>query len=255
MELRVIATGSKGNAYALVSSCGDVLLLECGVHLRDVLRAIDWKPGNVVGVLLTHEHGDHAGYVRDFLRSRLKVYASRGTIEAVCERSDVPRYERAMFTECRSGEEVSGISGGFRVIPFGVEHDAAEPLGYLVRHKECGTLLFATDTYFIRPRFGRLDNVMIECNYQDDILQENMDKGLLPYALLRRLEESHMSEENCKLFLSGCNLQQCRNIILIHTSRGNCDQERARGNIEADTGVKTTVAEAGLRLPLDATPF
>lgn len=255
MELRVIATGSKANAYALVSESGDMLFLECGVPLRDVLRAVGWQLGKVVGVLLTHEHGDHSAYVRDYLKARLRVYASQGTIEAVCERLDVPRYERAMLKECKRGVEVSGFSGGFRVIPFGVEHDAREPMGFLVRHEECGTLLFATDTYFIRPRFGRLDNVLIECNYQDDVLADNVSDGLIPYALLKRLEESHMSEANCRLFLSGCRLDGCRNIVLVHMSSGNCDPERARRSVELETGVRTVVARAGLNVPLDATPF
>lgn len=255
MELRVIATGSKGNAYALVSESGEMLLLECGVPLRDVLRAVGWQLGSVVGVLLTHEHGDHAAYVRDYLRARLRVYTGAGTIEAVCERWSVKRYERSMLVACQSGVEVSALRAGFRVIPFGVEHDAREPMGFLVRHEECGTLLFATDTYFIRPRFGRLDNVLIECNYQDDVLSENVSEGLIPFALLKRLEESHMSEENCRLFLSGCRLEGCRNIVLIHMSSGNCDPERARKSVELETGVRTVVARAGLRVPLDATPF
>lgn len=253
MELRVIATGSKGNAYALVSTRGEVLLIECGVPLRLVLGAIDWRPGNVVGTLLSHEHGDHAGYVRDYLRARLRVYASRGTIAAV--REGLTRYEAEMLEECRSGEEVRGLEGGYRVIPFRVEHDAAEPLGYLVRHRECGTLLFATDTYYIKSRFGALQNVMIECNYQDNILASNAERGLVPYALLKRLEESHLSEANCRLFLRGCRLEGCRNIVLIHASASNCDTEQARRDIEAETGVRTVVAEAGLRVSLDAVPF
>lgn len=54
--VRTINTGSSGNGYALISG-EDVLLLECGVPAKEMLKAIDYRTSKVVGCLLSHEHG------------------------------------------------------------------------------------------------------------------------------------------------------------------------------------------------------
>jgi len=51
--LSIIATGSGGNAYMW----GDILI-EAGVHIRDILRGADYR--SPIACLITHEHGDHS---------------------------------------------------------------------------------------------------------------------------------------------------------------------------------------------------
>lgn len=58
MSMRVISTGStKGNCYALQSSTGEIVLLDCGCKYKKILRGIGYQINNVSGVLLSHEHG------------------------------------------------------------------------------------------------------------------------------------------------------------------------------------------------------
>ncbi len=58
MFMRVISTGStKGNCYALQSSTGEIVILDCGCNYKKILRGIDYQIRNVAGVLLSHEHG------------------------------------------------------------------------------------------------------------------------------------------------------------------------------------------------------
>ena len=60
MFMRVISTGStKGNCYALQSSTGEIVLLDCGCNYKKILRGIDYQISNVEAVLLSHGHGDH----------------------------------------------------------------------------------------------------------------------------------------------------------------------------------------------------
>ena len=56
MLIKVIGSGSSGNGYALISE-GDILLLECRVPAKEMLKAIDYQTSRVVGCLLSHEHG------------------------------------------------------------------------------------------------------------------------------------------------------------------------------------------------------
>ena len=58
MELRVVASGSEGNAYVLQNE-GEALLLEAGVSFKKVLPALNYDVSKVQGVLISHEHGDH----------------------------------------------------------------------------------------------------------------------------------------------------------------------------------------------------
>ena len=91
--------------------------------------------------------------------------------------------------------------GTFVVLPFETEHDAEEPLGYLIYSTATEEkLLFATDTYYVRYRFLGLTHIMVECNYITDILYSNIETGRVPAALKDRLLQSHFSLENVKGF-------------------------------------------------------
>lgn len=58
MFMRVISTGSKaGNCYSLISDSGEILLLDFGCDSKKILRGIDYRISDVVGALLSHEHG------------------------------------------------------------------------------------------------------------------------------------------------------------------------------------------------------
>ena len=56
MLVRTIGSGSSGNGYALISG-EDILLLECGVPAKEMLKSIDYRTSRVSGCLLSHEHG------------------------------------------------------------------------------------------------------------------------------------------------------------------------------------------------------
>lgn len=56
MLMKCINSGSSGNGYALISD-NEILLIECGVTAKEMLRAIDYHTGKVAGCLISHEHG------------------------------------------------------------------------------------------------------------------------------------------------------------------------------------------------------
>ena len=58
MFMRVISTGSKaGNCYALISDGGEILLLDFGCDSKRILKEINYRISDVVGAVLSHEHG------------------------------------------------------------------------------------------------------------------------------------------------------------------------------------------------------
>lgn len=132
--------------------------------------------------------------------------------------------------------------GTWTILPFETEHDAAEPLGFLLANAAGDKLLYATDTYYVRYRFRGLSHIMVECNYSVDILRANVEAGIVPAELKNRLLRSHFSLENVKEFLKANDLSKVQEIWLIHLSDGNSDAERFKREIQELTGKPTYIA-------------
>lgn len=54
-KLKVVGSSSKGNSYIIETSNGS-LILELGCKWNEVLEMLDYKIGNVSGVLISHAH-------------------------------------------------------------------------------------------------------------------------------------------------------------------------------------------------------
>ena len=61
MKLNVLGSGSDGNTY-LVDCDGDVLILDCGISLKETKIALNFDLSKVVGCFISHNHADHAKY-------------------------------------------------------------------------------------------------------------------------------------------------------------------------------------------------
>lgn len=246
MELVVLGSSSQGNSYILQND-REALLLEAGVKFAEVKRALDYNITKVVGCLITHEHKDHAGHINEVLNATIPVFASAGTIKKTkIEGNRLPLV-------CEAGALL--VLGGFRIIPFGTMHDSAEPLGFFINHEETGNLLFATDTYYLPCTFAGLNNVLIECNYRLDLLNANIAAGRIPAVVRNRTIKSHLSYEHCLQALQANDLKAVNNIVLIHLSAGNSNAEEFRQGIKQATGKNIHIAQAGLTINFNKTPF
>lgn len=189
---------------------------------------------NVAACLVSHEHQDHAKAVADVLRAGVEVYTSPGTIKVL-------GLEHHRLRPVRAKETFK--VGTWTVRAFETQHDAQEPLGFLLKSNVTGErLLYATDTYYIRYRFPRLHYIMVECNYAADILEANVKRGSVPEVLKKRLLTSHFSLDNVKEFLKVNDLSQVREIWLLHLSDGNSDAERFKREVMKITGKPTYIA-------------
>lgn len=243
MTLRIIGSSSAGNAY-LLDGKNESLLIECGVPFGKVEKAVNFAFSKVKGVIVSHEHGDHAKGIGKCQERRIPVYASKGTLDAI-----------GVTGDCHVMEHHKMIRiGGFGVIPFKVVHDANEPFGFLINHAEMGTMVFATDTAYLPSKFAGLNHMMIECNYSTSILDENMKRGAILPMVRDRIVKSHMSLDTCLETLAANDLSQVRNIILIHLSDGNSNAAMFREIVERNTGIITTIAEPGVNVELNINP-
>lgn len=140
-------------------------------------------------------------------------------------------------------------------MPFKVKHDAAEPFGYLINHPETGTVLFATDTYYLEQTFMGLSNIMLECNYDINILDANIASGVVPEKLRNRTVKSHMSLETCIETLKANDLSGVNNILLIHLSANNSNASEFKKAVGEVTGKNVIIAAKGMNIEFNKEPF
>jgi len=232
MNIKVIASGSSGNAYK-VSDGKTALLLDAGIPLKALQRALNFRTRDLSGVLITHSHGDHSKAAKDLAKAGINIYTSKGTIDA-----------------CKlAGHRIKPVKalheltiGTFKVLPFDVQHDAPEPLGFLLHSTATGEkLLYFTDTYYIKYKFQGLTHIMGECNYSMEQVEKSIAAGYIPQELARRLIKSHMSLEHFLDLLKANDLSQVQQIYLLHMSSNNSNAERFKRAVQELTGTEVYV--------------
>lgn len=233
MKLTVLGSSSQGNCY-IFESADSVLVLEAGVPMQLVKRALRWDISKIAACIVSHSHKDHAGYVREFLKCGIRVLALDDVFEGIKNR---------VF--CTTVTPKHGyVVGDWRIIALPVVHDVP-CVGYIIEHRDMGKTLFITDTMMLEYRVGGIRHLMLECNYADDILQENIDAGVVPVGMRERLLQSHMELETTKEIIRVSDKSNLDDVILVHLSDNNSDEERFRSEIQSVAGVPTYVADAG----------
>lgn len=248
MELQVISTGSKGNAYVL--RAGDsALLLDAGVPIKKIVRSVpDWK--RLIGCLITHEHKDHARCQQDLQRMGVCLYTSEGTNRAIAH-TDGLCWSRVLRAETSYGVKE------WTVMPFDVQHDAGQPFGYLIRYNPTGeTALYATDTYYLKNTFPGVHYWIVECSYMDELIDQQRDDGDITEAFRHRLKTSHMSLRRLLDTLKANDLSKTHAIVLVHLSDERSDEKAMVEAVRRETGIEDVyAAEDGMRIPLELCPF
>jgi phosphoribosyl 1,2-cyclic phosphodiesterase len=232
IDIEALASGSKGNAYRITDG-QTLLLLECGIPYREIQKGFDFHMSDVAGCLITHEHGDHSKSAKDVMKGAVDLYASEGTFQAL-------RLSGHHIKRIRAREQFQ--LGTWTILPFDVEHDVSEPLGYLITNQIGEKLLFATDTYYIKYKFQSLTHIMVEANYSLEILNENIKAGRVPGVMKRRLLRSHFSLEHVKEFLHANDLSVVQEIWLLHLSDNNSNAEQFKKEIMELTGKPVYIA-------------
>lgn len=240
MNVNVLGSGSSGNGY-IIQNETEALVIECGVPYKFAVEALGGNVRKVVGCLVTHSHGDHAAHIRQYAKVAT-VYATQGTLE---ERRIPP----GTFHYCPIPLFQEFKVGNFVVKAFDTEHDTKAPCGYIVYHKEMGTMLFITDTHHVKYKFGfPADYIFIECNHTDELVARSVANGVIPRKVGLRAQATHMSLERCIDCLKSCNTNKAKAIVLIHISNNNGDVPYFREAVAKATGIPTYCAHKGFQL-------
>lgn len=240
MKLTVLSSGSEANGYILQNE-SEAIVIECGCSLARCEEALGYNMSKVAGCLISHEHGDHARFAAKYVK-RMPLFATQGTLDSL-------RLENGSNATAMPLKTTMQI-GGFKVMAFATQHDAIQPCGFLIKHPDMGLLLFATDTYYLRYTFQGLNYIMIECNYDKHILDDNTRNGIVPMAVRERVLRSHMSVADCIKALKANDLSQVRAIMLLHLSGNNSNADNFLQRVKRNTGKYTLIAKKGVELEL-----
>ena len=249
MQLKIISSSSSGNSYLLTNG-KETLVVEAGMPFKKVKEALNFDISHLVGVVCSHAHLwgklDHIKYISQFSDAGINCYSSREALTSIGI-IDSP------FAKPIEPNNIIKV-GGFDIVAFELEHDV-RCFGYLIRHDDIGKLLFVTDTSYIPYKFNGLRNLMVECNYSEELINQSASFSNSVSAIRSRVMDSHIEIETLKIFLKNTDLSMVDNIILLHLSSSNSNAKEFKEDIERLTGKRVFIADSGMSINLKAWDF
>lgn len=223
MRVCSIASGSSGNCI-YVGNEKNHILIDAGVSRKRIVEGLDRlgvAPEQLDAIFVTHEHIDHIQGIHMMVKMfGTPVFATGGTLDGICmkDKQGVIRHDR--LYQLYADEEVQ--IGNFRIMPFQMSHDAAEPVCYTVEcdGKKVGlaTDLGMFDDYTIEHLAGS-EILLLEANHDISMLEA----GKYPYPLKCRIlgERGHLSNEASGQLLCRLFHKKLKYVFLAHLSKEN----------------------------------
>lgn len=232
LELCTLASGSSGNSL-LVTDGTTHILIDAGISCRRIctaLQGLGVAPGQLSGILITHEHTDHvAGVATLVKRFSLPIYTSDGTAQALCRRVAVPQ---ELIHTIRPGDSLD--LGTLAVESFPTPHDTAQSVGYTVSaggRKAAVVTDLGYVTHAVERGIQGAHLLLAEANYEPEWLQS----GPYPYFLKARIqgERGHLSNRaGAELACLGAEAGAAT-VVLAHLSKENNTPQRAYDTVRS----------------------
>ncbi len=223
MRFCSIASGSSGNCI-YVGSDNTHLLLDCGIsgkRIENGVNSLGISPGEIDGILLTHEHTDHVqGLGVISRRYGIPIYATEGTIGAVKKLKNLGEIPGECFRFIRAGERFS--VGDIGVESVRTSHDAAESVAFRFFSADTSAAVMTDLGSFDDSIVSALKGVnvlLLEANHDVRMLET----GRYPYSLKCRImgEKGHLSNDSAGELLLKILHDDLKQVFLGHLSREN----------------------------------
>ncbi len=214
----ILASSSAGNS-AYVSDGVTHLLIDCGLSRRETfarLEAHGINPHQINAILISHEHSDHVcGLPPIAKKLACPVYLTAGTAAGL-----EPGKEAEYFQHFPAGSRFS--IGSFDIQSFSLPHDAADPVGFILRSNGrsvglCTDLGYMPDS--IRFHLKDCDLILLESNHDLEMLKV----GPYPWSLKQRVmsRRGHLSNDGVSQFILDDLTPRTRHLLLGHLSEQN----------------------------------
>jgi len=222
IRFAILGSGSGGNS-AVVECGGQRLMIDAGLSAKQLevrLRLLGIEPGQLNGILLTHEHGDHVRGLKVFLKKHdVPVLTTPMTARVVRESG----IEHGQWKSFETGQAFA--IGGVEVQSFAIQHDAVDPVGFVISDGS-QRLGLVSDAGFVthsmRERLRDLHGLFIEANYDDGLLEADTRR---PWSIKQRISSrhGHLSNRQVGELLREIVHADFRQLVIGHLS-SDCNQ-------------------------------
>lgn len=240
MKLICLGSSSAGNCY-LLENATECLMIECGIPIKEVKKAMNFNVRKIVGCIASHRHNDHVGHLKEVLECGIPIYTNDETVESV----------EVIYGELLHGvpEKKHFMLGNFKITPFYVPHDNTPCFAYRIYHEETGKLLFLTDLEYCKYKFKDVSQILVEANYSKDIINQDNPN-------FEHVARGHMELETTLGFLNTNVNPSLMNVVLLHLSDSNSNSEYFSQKVkETVPSANVYVADKGMEIELNKEPF
>jgi phosphoribosyl 1,2-cyclic phosphodiesterase len=197
------------------------LLLDCGFSVKETvlrLNRLGLQPEQLSGILITHEHDDHArGAFKLAARYQVPVWTTYGTY-TMCQRYLPAQPLTVHMIDAHTTFAVQDIE----VMPYPVPHDAREPAQFVFTDgvRKFGVL---TDVGSVTPHIVAMlqgcDGLLLECNHDLEMLRS----GPYAYSLKKRVGGwlGHLDNQSSAALLAQLDNSKLKHLVAAHLSEKN----------------------------------
>ena len=235
------------------------VLVDCGLSPREAgrrLARLGLGSGDLHGILLTHEHDDHAGQAYACAAAwNLPVWLTHGTQVAMTEAG---KQAGKVATHTIHGR-LPFAMGDLQVLPYTVPHDAREPVQYVLSDGafRLGVLTdIGASTAHVEATLSGCDALVLETNHDLDMLWRGPYPEWLKDRVAGRL--GHLDNATAGELLGAIDSSRLRHLVAAHLSEKNNTPDLARAALVESLGcdphwlVLATQERGTDWLPLDA---
>lgn len=221
MRFASLGSGSAGNCL-VVEQANTRLLLDCGFSTNELvkrLHRLNLTAEQISGILVTHEHDDHAkGAFKFAAKFNVPVWLSHGSLK-MCERY-IPQAAKIRFNIIDSHTQFS--IENIEINPYPVPHDAREPTQFTFSNGnyKLGVLTDAgSSTAHIESVLSGCDALVLECNHDLHMLEH----GPYAWTLKKRVGSKlgHLDNASAAALLAKLDKAKLKHIIAAHLSAKN----------------------------------
>lgn len=240
IKFTTLASGSDGNSV-YIGTENTKILIDVGISgnkMENILSDINVSLDEIDAIFITHEHSDHISGVGVLARKYdIPIYATEGTWDSM------PKKVGKIYNKNILYKDENIILNDIKIKPFGMPHDAKDPVCYSVIHKNV-KICIATDMGHITKNMieniRHSDALVIESNHNVDMVKNSNYPNFLKERILGKY--GHISNETCGKLLSCVMNDKLKNIFLSHISKENNTPDLAY------LTVATTLEEFGINI-------
>lgn len=235
MILKTINANSDGNCHLLVDDNGKVLILDAGVNIKDIKKAVNFNVRDIVGCIVTHRHKDHSKSVDDLMKMGKQVftpYKSKARRETDATRCGDFKIKTFALTDKDCTHFVHTDQNGEECPCYGffIEHDAYPDWN----------LIYITDCMYCKWMFNGVHNLLIGTNFSVSRLScENATKTIHQVS-------GHMSVDTACDFIG--KIKPTGNVILTHLSLDSADRNECIDAVTKVVDCPVYVADKGMNI-------